>query len=84
MAFLPEKYLIVGKTCQNYTVSFNNQKVVTLTYDKPFEKVPQVQLTMADVGLAPPYKTAVSTTQCVIKFQLVWTGTVDVQVTERL
>jgi len=77
------KHYAVGKNIQHYTAYFQNTKVVKLTYDEPFEKVPMVQLTMTDSGTVPVYKQRVTKTEVKIAFKTKWTGEVDVEVIER-
>jgi hypothetical protein len=79
---MPKHYAIDANVSQ-YTVYFDNTKTVTLTFPTPYARPPMIQLTMNDSGVAPVYKTTITTTSCQIKFKSNWTGEVDVLVMER-
>jgi len=77
------KHYAVGKNIQHYTAVFKNTKVVRVIFDQPYDKVPNVQLTLLDSGNVPVYRVKAQTDKCLIGFKQKWTGEVDVEVTER-
>ena len=78
-----QSYLVVGSNCINKTATFVNQKVIVVPFGVTFTKKPQVQLSMNDSSAAPAYKSVTTFTDVTIKTQTNWTGTIDVQITER-
>jgi len=77
------KHYAVGENAQNYTVTFDNTKTVVLTFDKPFTYKPRVVVTGDDSGAMSVYKKDVTTTDCTLRCQANWTGSVDVLVMQR-
>jgi len=77
------KHYAIGENIQHKTVTFNNSKVASVTFDKPFTLTPNIQVTLNDSGSAPVYKTEVTITDCKIRFLNKWTGTVDLLIIER-
>ena len=58
------------------TVTFNNTKVMNVTFTKAFDVVPSIMLTLGDSGSAPAYKWQVNKTGFKIKFKNNYTGEV--------
>jgi len=77
------KHYALGENVQHKTVSFNNTKVVSISFDKSFLKKPMIQVTMGDSGTVPVYKTNITTTGVKIRFKTKWTGEVDLLAIER-
>lgn len=77
------KHYAINENLQHYTVTFNNTKTVSITFDKAFDKKPIVQVTPNDSGAFPLYKTNVTPTGASIRCKAKWTGDVDISVIER-
>lgn len=65
-------------SAEQTTVYFNNTKTAELTFSQSYSVPPMVQLTPNDTGNFPVSKTAVTTTGVTIRFNVKWTGSVDV------
>lgn len=65
------------------TVAFNNTKVVTVQFKKPFRKIPMLTFTPNDNLVFPAFKQNVTTTGFKIMLTSNWTGTIDYAANER-
>lgn len=77
------KHYAVGKNVQTGSVHFDNVKTVVVNFEAPFQKRPNITLTLSDNNNTPPYKTQANTTQFKIKFKTAFMGDVDWQAMER-
>lgn len=77
------KHLSVGANVINRTAYFDRSKVARVYYNAVFPKVPFVSLTIDDESSVPVRRLRATKTYVDIKFKNRYTGTVDVQITER-
>lgn len=77
------KHFGLGENVQHKTAIFENTKVVKVVFDKVFDRVPSVQLTMNDSGNVPAYKTNVKKDSCKVRLKNRWTGSIEVTAMER-
>ena len=73
---MPEHFA-VNTNIQVGTVAFNNTKVMAVIFNKEFEVVPSVTLTLSDENNTPPYKYQVTKNGLKIKFKQPYSGNVD-------
>ena len=69
-------YYIKDVNFASGTVSFNNTKTMKVTFNKAFNIVPSVMLTLGDSNNAPAYKWQVTKTDFKIRFKSPYTGEV--------
>lgn len=72
-------HLSPGINVQSYVVIFRNEIVKIVNFRKPFVRPPYISLTLGRPGSSPsiPWTVSVSSTRCVIRFQVRYSGQVN-------
>lgn len=73
-----EKEVLVKEyMMQSGTINFTNSKKAIITFERAFEKVPRITLTLSDMSVTNPYTTNINKTGFTVNFINPWTGNLD-------